>query len=273
MDPDTLSPWTEWKERCAAGLCVETTQRALEAFGYGRFLRFVEKYDPELPKATAAEVWHLFETHLIASPRRGGKTYKDWLFQRLETHQGAPWEIIHSGATLLMRSVAREHCCQEGRGRQRGGPLTVRSTDTPVIGMDGRSITFGELLPSPVCTASDVILRDYCRLAASVAAALLPELNLRQRLVLVAESIGLGLSDPRVKEIAGITSNVLYDTSHAIEDRIEQAVARQYAGEDPAGLQLLSALTRRELQQMSAAKKPPENWQERLFLLLEEKPI
>src|SRR5210317_1578654 len=97
---DLLACWMEWKARCAAALCDESTRRSLQKFAHTRFLRFYPRSIPSrvLPHREnglpAVDAWHLFETHLITTQTKQGKRFKDWLYARAVTSEDSPLNVI-----------------------------------------------------------------------------------------------------------------------------------------------------------------------------------
>ncbi len=265
----TIDHWEEWKKQCAIALCSNDARRDLESFAFHRWTRFLQTifgYDsPELTELKIGDIWHRFETWCCVSSTSSGKAYKDWMFGRLETHVGTPLDIIQSGATLLLRDVVRDFVRHEGRMRLPGRRAPEISLNEPIAGIEG-DLTYADLLPAELDADSQLIVREYQRLAEQEASELLPRLVSRERLVLAASALGIPMSNPRLARIAGKKKSVLSSTLQRVEDRIKQHIDKKYTGEQEGDRRVLCIATLRQLRNVVCdPKNSPETWRAELF--------
>jgi hypothetical protein len=266
-----LDHWVEWKERCAIDLCGDETRASLQAFASQRWARFLDMildyFSPELGELNPSEVWHRFETWCWTTSTVAGKSYKDWIFRRLETHTGTPLDIIQSGATLVLRGAVRDFIRHEGRTRFPGARKPEVSLEDPVPGSEGK-LTYGDLLPGELDAASEAGIREYQRLANEEAIELVPTLKQRERLVLAASRFGLAMSDPRLQRIAGKKKSVLSAALKGVAEKIERHIGRKYADDQEGDRRVLAIAVLSELRRLSCDPKiSSETWLDDLFKL------
>ncbi len=232
MSP-TLAHWMEWRARCALQRCGAATTAALRGFAWLRFRRFAcaalgaGAGAPRTP--SAAECWHLLETQLAVGRNRAGRRYKEWLFDRLEGASDPPLDVIQGGATLLLRSVARQFLASET------SPDGTLYLDAATPGGDDQGPPLASLLPAP---ADETLERhELTAHAATVAERVFSDIEPRTRLILLAKRLGLPLYHPAVLATARV--------SRSRASEIWRAVYRQVAGEtrrlfpaEPADFQL-----------------------------------
>src|SRR4051812_18706571 len=102
----TLAHWEEWRNAAVLFACTEETRQALQTFAWQRWQKYlraaVGEGGPERGELEPAQVWLLFETHCLLNAPSTHSCFKEWLFHRLNTHEGKPLDIVQSGASLLM---------------------------------------------------------------------------------------------------------------------------------------------------------------------------
>jgi hypothetical protein len=204
-----LQHWQEWYRRCAADRCAEPVRVSLAAFAHSRFLTYLQRLGGGRIDRGAVEspacAWHLFESHLQLKSTRQGKRYKDWLFARLDGTSDAPARVLEAGASLIVRSVVREHVRHE---RPAAGTVSL---DAPLSDDLGAAITLEALLPAPGDTVVDVIRREGEALARTTACAAFSGLARRTRVALAAKALGVSLAHPVVERAAGARKSALSD--------------------------------------------------------------
>lgn len=270
----TVDHWSEWKKQCAIALCGDEARHNLELFAWQRWTRFLEitlGYDaPELRELRRSDVWHQFETWCCVGPTAAEKSHKDWIFKRLETHSGSGLDIIQSGATLVLRDAVRDFIRHEGRTRLPGTRSPEKSLDEPVAGSEeGGNLTYGDLLPGELDTASMVSIREYQRLGEEEALKLSADLRERERLVLAASALGIPMSHPRLEQITRKKKSVLSAALQSVEARVTRHIDKKYGDEKEGSRRILSAATLQRLRNLSCdPKNSPETWRDELFKLL-----
>ena len=234
----------EWKRRCALDLCSENAQADLSAFGARRFHAAVRTCqaaarlrDCGALAFEAREIWHLFETYLQVNPARAGKRYKDWLFARVEGSPDSPLDVIQGGATLLMRTVVREHL------RQEYSPPNTVSLNAPLPEAGDESLTFEDLLPGQLDPAWDVEIREFRALAARLAQRQVAEMTPRERVAALAKALGLSLAHPAVEKAAGCRKSVVNAAYAGFVKRVQERIKADFPGEDASAIRLLLILT------------------------------
>lgn len=260
--------------RCAIALCGAETRTSLETFAWSRWTHFIVKIlgedAPELGELRRGEAWHRFETWCCTGSTAADKSYKDWIFKRLETHSGSSLDIIQSGATVLLRDAVREFIRHEGRLRLPGTRRPEKSLNEAVAGFDedDSDLTYGDLLPGELDTMSQVSIREYQRLAEAEALELVVDLCKRERLVLVASALGIPVSHPSVETISGKKKSVLSASLQSVEARIKRHIDKKYGDDREDSRRVLTLATLRQLRNLSCdPKNSPETWRDELFKL------
>jgi hypothetical protein len=230
----TMAHWQEWKDTCALALCGEDARRALPGFAQARYAHFAHAYATttnveHVPALipTAAEAWHRFETHFRLSNGPGGKSYKDWLFARVQQHSGSPQESVEAGASLLIRDVVREHLRREFSSRW----IVSASAKPDPAGFGDGSPSLEELLPDEADTEREVQNRDLDELARAGAGAAFARLDARERIALLAHEVGMSLAHPEATRAAGCGRSVLNTAFHSALMRIADGIRRQFPNE------------------------------------------
>jgi len=254
-----MAAWNEWRERCAGALCSPEAQTILHTFGGMRFRTLAQRCLPlvNLTDASAlaisdSDAWHLLEVHMTLPDAINGKAYKQWLFARLAGSADAPFDVVQGGATLLMRSVVREHLRSEYL------PADHLSLNQPLSQQQEDAITLGDLLPGDSASESQVALRELAALAASEAQDQFGALPQRARLALSARHQRIPLSDPELLRKAGCSGSVLHgayrQTAVATFDRLRE----RYPRDDLDTLRELALLTFEALTQLCLTCSAPD---------------
>ncbi len=251
MHDRRMAPWIEWKERCAVALCSEETQAALLAFGGMRFRTLAQRCLPMINVRDIRDVmlpdndaWHLLETHMTLPQSSNGKAYKQWLFARTAGSADAPFDIVQGGATLLMRSVVREHLRKE---HSPSGHISAHHTPSP----DEEVTTTGEeWLPGDVDTRDAVALRELTDIASCESSRRFDGLPSRVRLALAAKHLRVPLSSPVLLALAQCGKSVMSAAFRSFASALLEELATTYHGEDRAtigelAILVFDALTRR----------------------------
>jgi hypothetical protein len=233
MDDRRMQPWNEWKERCAVRRCSDGTQAALHTFGGQRFRTLAQRClgtinvtDVALVTPTDADAWHLLEVHMTLPDAINGKAYKQWLFARLEGTTDAPFDIVQGGATLLMRSVVREHLRREYLAADH-----VSANQPPPSSDPGGEPT-EEWLVGTLDTAEAVETEELASLASQHAGALFEDLPRRLRMALAARYFHVPLSSPRLLNLAGCQRSALHTAFRDFADRVHDYVRERFPHDD-----------------------------------------
>lgn len=255
-----LSAWTEWKERCALGLCGPEAQHALRTYGGKRFREFVARYaflapgrDPAGATPSPADCWHLFETHLTVGRGSEGKRYKDWLFARVALSRDPPLKTIRCGALLLMRDVAREYL------RKEFSSTPTLSLQAPPPGAGEGSLNLEDLLPGHVDPSAEAARHEIERLAHDYAGRFFKDMSRRERIAVLARHLGLSLADPAVEQAAGCGKSALNKSYHVLLARLGTCVKADYPGEDREMLALFALAVIEQAEKSTIAWARMEN--------------
>ncbi|MDP6491513.1 MAG: hypothetical protein QGH42_05570 [Kiritimatiellia bacterium] len=228
-----MQPWNEWKERCAVLRCSPETRLALHTFGGQRYrtlaqrcLSTINVSDVVLVALPDADAWHLLELHMTLPEAINGKAYKEWLFARVEGASDAPFDIVQGGATLLMRSVVREHLRREYLSAahistHQGPPGTHPTEDATE-----------EWLPGTLDTAEAVETEELALLAAKHAATLFEDLPRRQRIALAARHLHIPLSNARLLAVAGCLRSALHGAFREFAEHVLDYVRDHFPRDD-----------------------------------------
>jgi len=229
------------------GLCSAGTRDALSGFAALHFARLTSRYAystsaRNVPAAlSAADSWHLFETHLMVNSTRQGKRYKDWLLERSTIPGAEACEALTAGAVLVMRDAVREHLRREYE------PDWMLSLNAPAADAAGETVSFEDLLPGGIDPSDEVATREFERLAAARAEEFFQEVGLRERIIVLARELGLSLAHPEVERTAGCRKSVLGEAYRACFARLARRLAVEYAAEDAEALRILTLMTFQEL--------------------------
>lgn len=245
--------WSEWKARCALHRCADAVRARLQRFADSRFRAVWQRcagaragMTPE-PGVSPADAWHLFESHLVVRQTQAGKSYKDWLFARLEGSRGDPASVIEGGASLIVRDVVREHL------RREYSPAATVSLQAP-MGSGGGSLSLEDLLPGVVDVAGDVQRREFMEMAVRHARTILARATRAQRVALLARELGLPLHAPEVEAAARCRKSALSAGYHRLLKLLAEEMKLAYPEEDPETVVAITLLT------LEALKKETISW-------------
>ena len=246
-----MTPWTEWKERCAARLCSPASRAALQSFGGQRFRTLAQRCmhtinisDVSLVTLSDPDAWHLLEVHMTLPDAIHGKAYKEWLFARTAGSHDAPFDVVQGGATLLMRSAVREHLRREHL------PATHVSANQPPPTQATTAPCCEEWLPGPLDTRDTVEYRELQSLATQHADRLFAALPRRLKMTLAARACQLPLSTPALLELAGCQHSALHTAYREFAERLFDELRDCYRGDDrdtvsDLAVEVFNALTQR----------------------------
>ena len=242
--------WTEWKDRCAIGLCTGPVQNELRSFAAVHFTLYLRRYayrtNSSFVQADLAEgeAWHLFETHLAVRNTRQGKRYKEWLFARMPGTERDDLESLAGGAALIIRDAAREHLRREYTSTD------FISLNSPVQGADSAGLTLEDLLPGTMDPVDEVATREFERLAVEHAKDLIADMSRRDKIALLAKELGISLAHPEVEKAAGCRKSVLNESYQSFILGTAEKMKETYSKDDPASVRMLTLLTLREIKDL-----------------------
>jgi hypothetical protein len=220
--------WTAWKAACAADLCPAETAASLRRFGAIRFAVCVRRAG--YPSLTTRDAWHLMETFCQVNRTRAGKRYKDWLLARA-AGAGQDWvACVEAGASLLMRSAAREFL------RREHAPLFMVSLDQPV---GNGSFSLADLLPDPSDRPPRWDEAELEALADRMAGRLSRTLSRADLALLWARTHGVSFADPRIAKITRQGKSMLYERFREVVEGVSRDLRAEFPREDAAVLREL----------------------------------
>lgn len=246
-----MTPWTDWKERCAAHLCPPESRAALHTFGGQRFrtlaqrdLTTINVSDIKLVSLSDQEAWHLLELHMTLPDAINGKAYKEWLFARVAGSQDAPFDVVQGGATLLMRTAVREHLRREHL------PANHVSANQPPSTRDTEESSCEEWLPGPLDTRDTVEYRELQTLAEEHADRLFESLSRRLKMILAAHACHVPHAAPRLLGWADCKRSAMHTAYRTFAETLFDDLHERYRGEDRAtvrdlAVEVFNALTQR----------------------------
>lgn len=239
--------WTEWKDRCAIGLCTAPVQNELRNFAAVHFTLYLRRYSYRTnalgrqPDLAEGDPWHLFETYLAVRNTRQGKKYKEWLFARLPGTERDDLEALAGGAALLMRDVAREHL------RREYATAEMVSLNSPMGGLDESGLTLEELLPGAINPVDEVATREFERLAAQHAQEFFAQMGPREKIAFLAKDLGISLAHGEVEKAAGCRKSVLNESYQAFIVNAAGEMKERYSSEDSESVRVLTLMTLQEI--------------------------
>lgn len=242
-----LDSWTEWKDRCAIGLCTGPVQNELRSFAAIHFTLYLRRYSfktntlNEQSALVDGDPWHLFETYLAVRNTRQGKKYKEWLFARLPGAERNDLEALAGGAALLMRDVAREHL------RREYASSDMISLNSPVSGLDESGVTLEDLLPGAIDPVDEVVTREFERLAAGHAQEFFAQMGPREKVAFLAKDLGISLAHGEVEKAAGCRKSVLNESYQAFILNAASEMRKLYSSEDSESVRVLTLMTLQEI--------------------------
>lgn len=245
-----LPAWLEWKERCAARLCSDTTQHQLFSFAHSCFVRYVRRCSAELSivgvgahRMPGADAWHLLESRVTVKETQQGKSYKDWLFDRSRRRTGSQLDSVQGGASLIMRDAVREHLRSE---HKRFGTVSL---DALIVGEEGDAGSLADILAADTDPVSEVALREYRELARGIACAMVEEMSWRERIALLVHRLGLRFSDATVEHVAQCRKSTLFNVYRDYVVGVMQHLRARYAEEPVDALVTLALMTLGEIKE------------------------
>ena len=235
--------WTEWKDRCAIGLCTGAVQSELRNFAAVHFALYLQRYSYRTnaqggqSDLADGDPWHLFEAHLAVRNTRQGKKYKEWLFARLPGAERDDLEALAGGAALLLRDVAREHL------RREYAPCDTISLNSPMSGVDESGMTLEDLLPGSIDPVDEVATREFERLAAGHALEFFARMGQRERIAFLAKDLGISLAHAEVEKAAGCRKSVLSQSYQTFIMNAAVEMKERYSAEDSESVRVLTLMT------------------------------
>lgn len=264
-------PWLEWRRQCAIVLCSQGSRHYLSSWAHARFSNLLERCAARVKRAVPSagslsprDAWHLLETYLTVPGSGAGKSYKKWIFSRVARSTDHPFDVVQSGAALIMRDVVRRFLRQEQHlGR-------VDSLDRPLAGRGATALTAHDLLACVIDPADEVARREFDRLAGEHAAKLLGRLGRVERVLLLAKRTGRPLSDPEIEDLAGLRRSALGRHYRKLVTSIVKELRALYPDDDSQAHLLLGAMTVEHLQECVFQKEKVEKQFGRAFYVMEE---
>lgn len=272
-----FAPWEEWKKHCDSAKCSDDARATLYQFARTCWNHHLDEQSgggdvPETGEVAGEDPWHRFESHCAIKQTTEGKSYKDWLFDRIRLlPNGTPADKVRSGAFFVMRWVVQDFLRKEGRFRLRRfgrpQPSLSESVHNSEKGKSEEGLTKEDLLPDTVASGQDVELRDLQRIAVEEAQALVRRhFSERQRIVFTAVAMQVPLSHPEVERIAGCKKSVLSDTVNKTLREIAANIHRDYDEDDPLVRdELIRYVVRAVLEICAQPDNSPETWKTHLF--------
>ena len=265
--PTMIEHWDEWRRRCAVLRCGPAAQAALRGFAWARFSHYARhalgEADARMRVPSAADCWHLFETHLSVAQPRSGRRYKEWLFARLEHAQDPPLDVIQGGASLLVRTVVRSWLLAEGPQRN------MQTLSAPVAADETGVLEWEDLLAAPPADGPEQA--EIEQAAVQLLPVCLAGLTRAERLVLLAKQLDIPLYDPAVLRLAGVGRS----RASALWRGVFQHVAawtRRHHPQEPRDWQLqLALLVSRKLGEKILFWGRVEKTAQPLFYMVEER--
>jgi hypothetical protein len=256
----TTKAWRAWKKNCAAERCGEQEASMLRRFGASRFNGYVQRYAARtghrggatMRVAEAADGWSMLESHVQLSRTRAGKRYKDWLFARARL--GSPDEflaLMESGASLLMRSVVKEHL------RKEHAASFMTSLQAPRGRADDGMGTYSleDLLPDAGASPADEIAeKEWRELADQHAGKLFAQMNFRESATLWARGRGIHFSDRRFLVWMDCGESMLYKIHRRFLEKMVAELKNFHVGEDAEAILRLVVMTHENLEERCAEK-------------------
>ena len=239
--------WTEWRDRCALGLCNGPIQNELRGFAAVHFTLYLQRYSYKTNTQRGqsdladGDPWHLFETYLAVRNTRQGKKYKEWLFARLPGAEQGDREALAGGAALLMRDVAREHL------RREYAPCDMISLNSPMGGLNESGMTLEDLLPGSIDPVDEVATREFEMLATRHAQELFAEMGSRERVAFLAKDLGISLAHGEVEKAAGCRKSVLNESYQDFILNAAREMKERYSTEDVESVRVLTVMILQEV--------------------------
>jgi hypothetical protein len=282
MSRTELSDWTQWKEKCALDLCDEEPRNRLGAYAHAHFIRYIKVYDENLqhPKATGQngtylwDAWHMLEVHSVTSGTQDGKSYKDWLFDKLLGRRIDCCEaVLECNASLLIRTVVRQYCTKEGNWATNRNNIHLRSFDLPVTPGSDRTLAdlVSYLLPEKAeLELTEAERNDFEAIAEAFAGRFYEQMDEREKIVGLAKVLGITLTDPVVTNITGCKKTQLYAARDKMDQRLNNQLEQDFPDEDPEALRILKQFIASTLAEKIISWAKPEKMLQPIFSLYRE---
>lgn len=266
----TLEHWLEWGERCALGRCGDAARDRLINFARHRFGGFLKTFSSltaipgdEIVVPEGRDAWHLFETHAVARSMGTGKIFKRWIFGRRGEDPETWYDSVSSGATLILRNAVREYVVRE-LPRERTASLESHA-DTSCEFAPG-----DELLLSAPGVEMQVQMRELDDICRDLEQEVFEMSTLRERVALLAKSVGISLDHPLVNKAAGCGRTVLGETYRNYVLSIGALVRSRYPDDDSETVMILSMQLLDRIKKMTFLWFEAENPFPELSLYIED---
>ena len=249
-----LSSWLEWKSVCALELCAAPTQDQLAAFGMPILTNLFKEIDPDLNlvpglwqqgspgSQSSREKWQVFETYMYASPKKTGKRWKDWLFEKAASSPDETAVVLEKLVCCCMRTAVRDFCTKEGRAKERFQKHIFVSKDAPLtLGEKGRA-TIEETIGYWLTPAVEAEFAELKELAHTLARSRFDSMPLEARVAVLATVLEISLALPEVELAAKCRKTKLYKIVKQLEQGIRKDLENEFREDDPETLEALAQL-------------------------------
>ncbi len=219
-----VQAWTQWRRRCAVGLCDPPVREALHRFAFRRARSWCTRLGGAARGFTVPagpDAWHRLETHMTVVRSRRGAPYKQWLFARAEGLCGGDFlNAVQGGATLLLRDVLREWMRQEA-----AAPAVV-SLEAPLPNLRGLCLL--DLLPADADPAGKAAERDLEEIGRREAAEAWAQAGRPARVGLCLRAAGLPLYGQHPEKLAGCGKSRIYAEVQQFVRRLADDLRRRH---------------------------------------------
>ena len=213
---------------------------------------------------TDKDTWHLFETHFQLNETREGKSYKSWLFARVERSTESAEDTLLGGATLIMRDVVREYLRREYL------PARVQSLQSQVGGTDGEIGCLEDFIPGFVDPGSEPAMKELRDMAEEYAFAYFEQLSFREKAILLAKELSISLANPCVEAVVGCKKTITHSVYRACLITLAGEMRRHHPDDDLSSIRVLTGLVFDELGELAMEWGKCEKRCAGFFLLSEQ---
>lgn len=238
-----LENWVEWRKVCALCGCSADTRKRLRKYAYGKFAWYVQEYanliEGTTPKAVArnaGDCWQRFETHMTIGTRAEGKTLKRWLFARVAGSKDPAEKVILGGAKVIMRDVVRSYI------REEESNLRDVSLDRVIVNQQGDKCTLAELLGNEATTPTDPCSADLEAISERIAREAFQDLEVRQRVAILAKELKISLSHPLVEAATSCKKSMLSSVWRRGVRSLAERIQEEFVDESPHTCRLLAEM-------------------------------
>lgn len=240
-----LSTWLSWKRNCALDLCEEEEKAQLAAFvgpilinrwaSQSRGISIENLGSAARPPHLAA--FHYFETYMHSSSGATGKKWKDWLFAKSEQrpeeqpqHEAIKALVIRLLGNAVLTSMMKDEVSWRPKlrkaadGEAKTAELVFVSMHEPQEA-DGKTWSVEDLLPTATYAQPDneAALKELEAEGYAFAKSYFENVDFVTRVAFLAATLGIGLAEEVVEEVAGKKKSVLYARLELPKDKqIEQ---------------------------------------------------